>query len=327
MHWLLIVLSLAACAPGSGRGKPATADSGGGDALDGAGSGDGDGQDTGAPDSAPPRLLESGAHTLEHDGLVREFRLHLPPELPPGAPLVVAMHGYTSSAATLQRYSGLDDLADEHGFVVVYPEGSRDRWGEQFFEVGYDFHTGTVDDVGFVRALVALLVEDQGLDAAAVFATGMSNGGDMSYRLACEAPELVRAIAPVSGCMMGWLAASCAPENPPPVLEIHGTADDVTLWAGDVDNTDGWGAYLSTEAGIAHWTALHGLDDVDEEALPDLDPSDGSTVRTERWHGVDRPGEVWLYAVEGGGHDWPGAWGNQDIDASAEIWGFFAAMR
>ena len=138
----------------------------------------------------PPMTLDSGSHIIEHDGLDRKFNLVLPSTLEPGAPLVVVMHGYGGSADYIQGYSGMSDVAEREGFAVVYPQGTRDQWNYNYWEVGYEFHPQSVDDLGFIRAVVDLVVADQGLNPDQVYATGMSNGGDMSYRLACEAADM-----------------------------------------------------------------------------------------------------------------------------------------
>ena len=88
----------------------------------------------------------NGVNTFVHDDLEREFRLHIPPDPSPNAPLVIVMHGYTSSAQVIEGYSGMNTLADEHGFVVVYPQGTKDNWGNSFFNVGYDFHDSIAVD-------------------------------------------------------------------------------------------------------------------------------------------------------------------------------------
>ena len=279
-------------------------------------------KDTGAPQSS----LASGAHTLAHGGLERTFLLHRPAGLSAGAPLVLAFHGYSSSAETLQGYAELDALADREGFVVAYPHGTVDRWGSAFWEVGYTFHTGQVDDVGFAAELVAHLVHAAGVDPARVFATGMSNGGDLSYLLACASDGLVVAVAPVAGTLMASTAQSCSPVSQPDVLAIHGTADAVTWYEGDPDDRGGYGAYLSAEDSVGRFIDHYGLDRYTDEALPDTAPGDGSAVVAHRWTGADTPARVHLLAVEGGGHDWPGAWGNEDISATAEAWAFFSTV-
>ncbi|MCB9746502.1 MAG: esterase [Alphaproteobacteria bacterium] len=274
-----------------------------------------------SPWTAPP--LESGRYTLEHDGLTRELRLHVPEQLQAGAPLVLVMHGYTSSARTIQRYSGFDALADAEGFVVAYPQGTKDPWGQAYFNVGYAFHEDTPDDRGFLRALVEGLERSLAIDRRAVFATGMSNGGDMSYLLACRDADLVQAVAPVAGLMLQHYLDDCAPARPVPLMEVHGTEDELSLWAGDLEDTEGWGAYLSVEDAAAFWVAHDALDQLEETELPDLDPRDESRVTLRRWSSAERPEEVRLYAIEGGGHEWPGGFGNDELETTQEIWSFF----
>jgi polyhydroxybutyrate depolymerase len=152
----------------------------------------------------------------------------------------------------------------------------------------------------------------------------MSNGGDLSYRLACEADDLVRAVIPVAGCLMGVIAESCAPTRPVPLLEIHGTDDPITLWGGDPDGDDGWGVYLGAEASVGHFVDHYGHTDYAEEAVPDRE-ADGRTARRRRWTGGPSGVEVQLLQIDGGGHDWPGAFGPHDVDAAAEVWAFAQA--
>ncbi len=280
-------------------------------------------EDSGGDSEAPPRSLHSGRNSIEVGGLSREFILHLPDGLPVGAPLVVVLHGYSDSAQAISGYSGMDAVADREGFAVVYPQGMIDELGYSYWEVGYAFHDGSVDDVGFLLALRELLLADQGLDPDAVFVTGMSNGGDMSYRMACEGGGAIRAVAPVAGCLMSWLAESCAPSPEVPLLEIHGTLDRTTPWEGDPDGSDGYGPYLGTAESVGHFVLAYGLDVEETEALPDLDPADGSTVIAHRWSRAGSSTAVWLYEIDGGRHDWPDASGNQDIAAEEEIWSFF----
>ena len=111
---------------------------------------------------------------------------------------------------------------------------------------------------------------------------------------------------------------------PVPVLEIHGTNDNVTLWDGDMQNNDGWGAYYSIEDGIDLWVQNNECMHSEDIFLPNTNMSDGSYVINHRYSGCIDNAEVWLYEVVGGGHDWPGSNGNMDINASEEIWNFFS---
>jgi polyhydroxybutyrate depolymerase len=276
-------------------------------------------------EAEPAGPSPEGVQTFEHGGLERKYFLHWPDDLPQGAPLVFVMHGYTGSASGIKDYSGMDEVADANGFAVCYPKGTSDQWDNNFFNVGYEFHSEqTVDDLAFVQDLAAELGAVYGLSETNVFATGMSNGGDMSYYLACEASETIKAVAPIAGTMMEHIYNSCAPERPMPIFEVHGTEDDVTYWEGDLADVDGWGAYMDIPTIIDFWADVNGLDQFESTELPDTDTSDGSEVVFDRHWGDSTSNEVWLYRVEGGGHDWPGPWGNGDINTSEEVWRFFS---
>jgi len=261
---------------------------------------------------------------FDYGGEMREYFLYLPDSLDSNAPLVFVMHGYGGTANSIYNYSKMNDVADEHGFAVCYPQGSSDQYNNNFWNVGYAFHDNqNVDDVGFLTSLADYLQIEFDLSTDNTFSTGMSNGGDMSYMLACQAHDSFKAIAPVAGCMMESIYESCD-SVPVPVLEIHGTDDDVTLWEGDMENNDGWGAYLSTLDGIDHWVETNDCIQSEEINLPNIDISDGSHIIKHRYFECNNNSEVWLYEVVNGGHDWPGSWGNMDIESSVEIWNFFS---
>ena len=264
-------------------------------------------------------------HQFSHDGLSREYYLYIPDSLVTSAPLLFVFHGYSGSANGIMNYSGLNQIADENGFVVCYPQGLIDDWDYACWNVGYDWHVDeTVDDVGFSTSLAQYLQTEYNLSAHNTFSTGMSNGGDMSYLLACQASDVFKAIAPVAGCMMTWLYNSCAPLNPIPVFEIHGTDDDVTWWDGaDENDNDGYGPWESVDTTFNFWTQLNNCNEFIIDTLPDIDMSDGSYVVSHKNTNGLNNNEVWLYEVVNGGHDWPGVWGNMDISTSEEIWNFF----
>lgn len=260
-------------------------------------------------------------------GLDRDFLFYRASSAPDDAPLVLVYHGYTGSAAGIMQYSDFNSLAEEFGFAVCYPQGSQDSFGSTFFNVGYDFQVNeTVDDVAFTLELISLLSEEQGIDQGQVFATGMSNGGDFCYLLACEASDSFRGFAPISGMIMQDIMDTCTPQYQTSILEIHGTDDNVTYYNGDPSNIDGWGAYPSIPATMDFFADLFNLDTSTTFNLPDLDPEDGSTVYVEQHSAEATCTQLWLYTVEGGGHDWPGAFGNMDIEASREAWMFFEQL-
>ena len=265
--------------------------------------------------------------TFSFDGLEREYLLYLPENLNTNAPLVFVLHGYTGSAQEIMAYSSMNEIAEENGFAVCYPQGTLDLYNNSFFNVGYEFQNNpTVDDVGFIVSLAEYLQNTHQLSTTNTFSTGMSNGGDMSYMLACQASSTFRAVAPVAGLIMQDIYDSCNPENPVPVFETHGTEDDVSLYDGDPFNDDGWGIYLDIPSTIDFFTNQNNLTELTILELPNLAQNDGSIIESYTYTSLNSINEVWLYKVIGGGHDWPGAWGNMDVNISEEIWRFFNKM-
>ena len=257
-------------------------------------------------------------HTLKHKGIEYTFYLYVPKNLPADAPLVLFFHGYGTTNVHKMNL-GLNAVADEQGFAVCYPSGPKDNRGHSCWAVGYSFHTDAGwerDDVGFTKRLVKHLQREYGFSRHNVFVTGHSNGGEMSYLLAYEAPEVFAAVAPIAGLTMEWMYRELTPKCPVPLLEIHGTADKVSKWEGDPDNRDGWGEYIAVPRAVSLWAATNRCTHEVTEELPT------KRNRVVRHRYVDGIGgnEVWLYEVIGGQHAWPDA----DMDTAAEIWKFFS---
>ena len=268
---------------------------------------------------------------IEHEGLERSFLIYVPKNIKENAPLVVAIHGYTSSAKTLMGYSGINQIADKEGFLVAYPQGTKDSRDNNFFNVGYEFHSDSkVNDVNFIREIVLNLTKDYKLNSKRVFATGMSNGGDMSYLLACTSSDLFTAVAPVAGVMMKDTLENCNPVKKIPIFEIHGTKDSISKFEGDMNNEDKWGAYYDLPSTIEFWVNKHALNEKETIQLENKNTEDGTTITFERYWSDESQREVWFYIVNDGNHTWPGMTGlfsrtaNQDINSAEEIWKFFS---
>ena len=261
---------------------------------------------------------------FEHGGLNREYYLYVPDSIPNEAPLVFVFHGFTGSAFSIMNYSGMNDIASNKNFVVCYPKGTIDNNGNSFFNVGYDFHQNqNVDDAGFITELANYLHIQYRLSPINTFATGMSNGGELCYLMACQNSNVFRSIAPVAGTMMDWFFQICQPDNPTSVLEIHGTNDQVTWWGGDPENNGGWGVYLGVDQIIQFWSHINLCNIQEIDTLPDISLTDGSYIISEKNIDCINNNEVWLYRVVNGGHDWPGSNGNMDINSSLTAWEFF----
>ena len=250
------------------------------------------------------------AYTFNHEGFERQYYIYRPESLQDSSPLVFVLHGFTGTALGISGYSGMNDLADEYGFAVCYPQGISDQNGNNFWNVGYNFHQGqTVNDVSFITDLAEHLQNEYGYDSNNTFVAGMSNGAEMSYKLACETSGIFKAIAPVAGTMFGPSWNSCTPD-PTPVLEIHGRNDNVTLWDGDPDDSY-WGPYPGTEDVISYWIEQNNCISNENTLLGDM-----GTIK-HRYFDCINDVEVWLYEVVDGGHDWPAY-------SSQEIWSFFS---
>jgi len=258
-----------------------------------------------------------------HDNLTRQYTYYAPSNLHHDAPLVFVLHGYTSDASVIQNYSKMDSIADQYSFAVCYPRGTIDSEGNRFWNVGYDFHEGvTIDDVDFLVQLALYLQDEHDLSSQNTFVTGMSNGGEMSYLLACRT-TVFKAVAPVAGMMLETFFDTCDSNKPVSIFEIHGTKDKINRYDGDINSKDGWGAYPDIPFTIDYWISSNDCNSTQIDTLPDTNTNDGSYVIRERHLNCIDNNQVWLYKIVNGGHDWPGSSGNMDIQTSQHIWDFF----
>jgi len=276
---------------------------------------------------AVPATAHVQSIPFPHDGLDREYLIHIPDKLPQSPSLVFVLHGYGMSNYMMMNYYGWTELADERGFVVAFPSGTLDHWSNPFWDVDYAIHDGIdIDDDGFLRELALHLQKLHSLDPNGIFVTGFSNGGDMCYQLACRESETFTSFAPIAGTMMDTLYTSCDPVVPHSIWTMNGLNDPVVLYEGDMDNSDGWGAYRSVPEIIEFWATFLETMDMKSTDLPDVNPNDGSTVRLDLYSSQQHDRELWYYLIIGGGHEWPGQSGNMDIDATLEIWNFFEGL-
>ena len=259
--------------------------------------------------------------SFEHDGATRNYRLHLPPQYIRGGviPLVLNPHGRGSNALEQELYSQMNAVADREGFAVCYPDGTNREWN-----VGWSFGT-RADDVGFLLRLIDTLQTNYDLSASRTYSCGMSNGGFMSYELACRVPERFAAIGSVTGGMVPGRRATCRIDIAMPVMQIHGTADPVVPYNGSFINDP-----IDTTA--AFWARRN---DCEPNALAEDIPdrrADGFTSTRYTYVACRDRAEVQLIAVLGGRHTWPGGavdlgGTTYDFSASEELWAFFARFQ
>ncbi len=264
--------------------------------------------------------------TLMHDGLERNYRVYVPSSYngEEAVPLVFNFHGFGSNANEQMFYGDFRSLADEHGFLVCHPQGTE-ILGQSHFNVGGFTAGSTTDDVGFTNAMIDQIAIDYNINLERVYSTGMSNGGYMSFLLACQLSDRIAAVASVTGSMTPETTMECAASRDVPVMQIHGTEDATVPYEGDPLWTD---AIVDV---MEFWNTHNGCDQEGSvEALDDVNPNDGSTVEHITFGNCNNPDIVnEHYKVTGGGHTWPGtvlAFGstNKDFSASEEVWRFFA---
>ena len=261
--------------------------------------------------------------SIMHDNMQRDYILYVPSSYDPtvSMPLVFGFHGYTSNALVNLTYTRLKNIADTAGFIVVHPQGSLNSIGNTHWNVGLP-GSSSVDDVGFTNALMDTLISQYNIDQSRIYACGMSNGGYMSFLLGCQLSHRVAAIASITGSMTLSTFNNCNPQRPVPVLQIHGTQDSTVPYNGNVT----WSK--SIDDVIQYWVNFNNCNATPTVTnLPDLVSTDGSTVIHYEYSGGNNGSEVAHFKVIDGGHDWPGVWGNLDIDASIEIWRFFSRFN
>lgn len=279
-------------------------------------------------------------HSMWFDGVRRTFLLHVPVSYSEETawPLVIALHPFGGTGQGMRQITGFDRIADEEGFVVCYPEGVTFLWNADPADEDTKQLVENADDVGFLSALVDLLIAEHNVDAQRVYVTGASNGGLMAHRLACELADKVAAVAPVMTTLPVGFPDRLQPAHPVPILMIQGVDDPFFPWEGGTVQQGPFRQtlYLSVADTVRFWVENNRAQEPPEvEVLPDLDRDDGTRVFRETYLAGESGAEVVFYRVEGGGHTWPGGTlgvlealigvGNvsRDFSASRTIWEFF----
>jgi polyhydroxybutyrate depolymerase len=258
--------------------------------------------------ASPVTAMSPGDYqvTLQADGVEREYRLHLPPcyDGCTPRPIILAFHGMSANAKLLQRLIKLDETADKYGFITVYPNGTG--WGPlKGFQAGAttsEREKRKPDDVVFVHTILNHLQRTVCIDDSRVYATGLSNGAMMCYRLAVEMPNRIAAIAPVSGTLGTEVSL---PKCPVSVMHFHGTCDKVLPYDGPREGGLFPQSYHPVPATIELFARAADCQGLAEfQALPNR-VDDGTTVCLQSHRNVETGVEVILVKIVGGGHQWP----------------------
>lgn len=283
-----------------------------------------------ASDPLPTPIAAAGTYRFhfDHDGIRRSYIVYVPARaVGRPAPMILALHGGGGDMDQMMESYGLTRKADEAGFIAVFPNGYS-RWPSGLLATwNADSCCGgaaarDIDDVGFLAEVIARVSRQVPIDPRRIYATGMSNGAMMSYRLACELSQTIRAIAAVAGTDGN---SRCTPARPVPVIHFHARDDSHVLFTGGA-GPDALARthFRSVPATIGRWV---GLNRAQAPAQTVLEVPGASCVRHAG------PAPVELCVTEGGGHSWPGSTSrranktpSQAISANDRMWAFFSAL-
>jgi polyhydroxybutyrate depolymerase len=279
------------------------------------------------------------SHALVHNDTNRGYRVYVPDSVKAkggAAPLVLVLQG-AGPGVDIMDLTRIADVAEREGFVAAFPNPVGDLWNDGTLKV---LGPNASSDVSFLRHVVADIdAKVARVDRRRVYAIGLSNGGMMSLRLACEAADLVAGVAAVAAAMPAALADGCRPSAPVSVLVANGTDDPLVPYRGGAVRLLRFmpmGEVLSTDATVALWARLNGCRMAAAPVtLPDYDTRDDSRAVQIDYTGCHGAG-VRLLRIEGGGHTWPGGMQfmpalligtvNHDINAGQAAWKFFRSV-
>jgi polyhydroxybutyrate depolymerase len=250
-------------------------------------------------------VIETGKMTkqLVVNNTNREYIIYVPENFTgtSSLPLLLSFHGLSSNMNFNYDYTNFSELAERENFIVVHPNGIDNRW---------TVSATNNPDIDFIEALLDQLENDYNIASNRIYSTGMSNGGNFSFTLACGLNDRIAAIASVTGLMLQMAIGDCIPSRPLAVLHIHGTEDLIAN-------------YAFVQGGLDFWTDHNNTNDFPIISdIPNIDSGDGSTVKRFEYLNGNSNVEVQHLKITGGGHEWPGFSGNMDINASDEVWNF-----
>ena len=262
------------------------------------------------------------SQTIDYDGNTREYELYIPSSYSENSlsPLMFNFHGGNGTSQGQIAISDMRNLADENNFILVYPQAIADPTDDgslNWIFKGDSDH----DDIYFIDALISELSNQYQIDLERVYACGYSLGGEFVYELLCRLNNKIASGVAVARTMGQYQYENCNPEHPTAIMTILGTEDYESNYNGVVYN--GVTYYISADDTHQYWVDFNNTEnDPVEIELPNYSNSDGSTVTKRIWENGDSCVIVSELRVNGGGHDWPGSFGNMDINSDAEIWNF-----
>ena len=243
-------------------------------------------------------------------GIERSFSYYLPSTHKEGAALVFVLHGSISSGKAIRKMTGneFDMLAETNHYIPVYANGFENHWNDCRASADYSANTQDIDDIAHFAFLIDLFVQRHQIDPTKVFVTGHSNGGQMAYKLALEAPQMIRAVAALSANLPIDANFDCNKSGIPISIAIfNGTEDIINPYYGGtvrLGSNESRGLVLTTDQTVEYWVQLAGADmaaPVKIFAYPETDGLPYTSVIATHWNGTNDT-DVRLYRLQGSGH-------------------------
>jgi polyhydroxybutyrate depolymerase len=275
------------------------------------------------------------ADKITVDGIERTYVLHVPESASNQAPLVFVLHGGGGTGKRMNKLTRFNNVSNEHGFIVCYPDGVDKHWNDGR-KVNRSFKNGVeVNDVKFISLLIDTLESKFNIDSTSIYACGISNGGMMSFRLGCELNNKIAAIAPVAISMSEYLYNSCIPGKPVPLMYMFGNEDPLVPYEGGSIRFSR-GEVVSVQNTLGLWVRNNNCNET--PFISTIDNEDDDTyVKKFRFTGYSERNDVVFYLIYGGGHTWPGGLQylpkllvgrtSEEFDASEEIWKWFEEKK
>jgi polyhydroxybutyrate depolymerase len=256
----------------------------------------------------PPLGADIRERTIRVGNKDRSYRAYIPAHLPPQAGLVIVLHGSGMDGTRMRVCRGyeFDRLADQHGFVVLYPDGYRRNWNDCRKDATFPAKRENMDDVSFVRALIAHMIVKHAINDRQVYVFGYSNGGHMSFRLAIELPTEIAAVAVVAASLPTLESSSCSPEGPTSrIMVVNGTSDPINPYLGGIVTIFGFpsrGSVMSSVASAQSFAERNGITTQPvSNQLQTRNSNDPTSIETLTWEENGRP-YCYHWSVRGGGH-------------------------
>ena len=276
--------------------------------------------------------------SIYHQNKYRYYRAYLPASYTGASPwpVVLTLHGGGGNALGFVSFTQMNMVADTANFIAVYPQGTQVgsnccSWAAG---IGSPADTSGIDDIDFFNKLIDTLTAQLNIDTNRIYSTGLSQGGFMSHRLACELNNRIAAVAPLCSNLDSLQMRSCNPARPVSVFVINGTSDLKVPYNGATIVNNGYPlTFFPTDTLMQFWAKKNGCSDIPiSQNLPNTNLTDNSTITKFIFNNCSCNVQTVLYRVNGGGHTWPGVENkiyeliagetNEDVHASVEIWNF-----